>query len=552
MKAPSRTELQRMPVSELETLASELVSEVQQDRQENALEYYTPANPDAEPAHYSKAREVALIGGHRAAKSDTMLAEMVIQMTGVVPASLVSHYPLSKLRPPIRARLFCTSFQNAFDVQLKRKLQWFEWDGQGIPGSDRGHWGWVPRRFLINNSWDQSWSEKHRRLTLNNGSFTQIMSYEQESSDVKVGSFHFIGEDEIPPEHFHRQNRTRIMETHGQLWTAATPPDDRGTSLSSAWFYDQVYVPGITRADPEIFAVQLRTDRNRLLLAQDIEWLAKGMTSDQKDAQLTGVFLHLSGRVFPEFADLPRTWCFKCDTEVHAIDGQCQQCAGDDLDPYCHVIDNEPLPTTWPRCFYGDPHPRRPLAGIWVAVSPNDDWYVEHEIDVDPYGGPMTVRQAIEDYEARHDLRGSLIWRKLDSQMTKQHNEFAGQDWTIGKALRDVGFEFMDANVSKETGYAILRDAMRCTPWTRKPRLRVMRRCQKVIHQMTHYAWAEHTIRAIGRAEREIEQEKNSDFPAALRFMANDNLTHAGLQATMRHEPIRYAAGAGASKRTGY
>lgn len=543
-------ELAQLPNEELERIAGTLLAELEQDRKENQLEYYCPVNPEAEVAHYSMAREVGIIGGHRSTKSDTMLSELAIQLTGVVPRSLQDKYPRSKLHPPIRARLFCTSFQNAFEVQLKRKLVWDEWDGLD---SERGHWGWIPRRFLLGGKWENSWTEKHRTLRLKNGSVCQVMSYEQDPSDVKVGSFHLICEDELGPEGFHRQNRMRVMETKGQIYTAATPPDDRGQAINAAWFHDQVYLPGLQGLDPSVFAVQIRTERNRLLHPEDIHWLAKGLTEEQRQAQLYGKFLHLAGLIFPEFAEFPRKWCLKCERETYpGSEGLCSYCHSDDVGEFRHVMETEEIPPSWPILFYFDPHPRKPLAGIWVAVDPNDDWWIIDEIEVDPIGGPVAVKQAIEAYATARGWASRVVWKKGDTKMTTQKNEFAGEHWTIGKALRDVGFDFEDANTSRETGYALLRDAMQVNHWTKQPRLHVLDRCRKTIYQMTHFCWAEHSFRRTDRDVREIEQEKNSDFPACLRFMANDQLTWSGLYRLRTGARMHLSVGTGRSTMTGY
>lgn len=546
----SERDLMQMSNEDLTRLAQEILSELEQDRRENALEHYELANLDAEPAHLSTAREVGIVGGHRAAKSDVMLAELAIQMTGVVPASLRARYPRSKLRPPIRSRLFCTSFQNSFEPAIKRKLMWTEWDGPGAPESGRGHWGWIPRRFLRRARWEESWSEKNRTLTLSNGSTCQVLSYEQDVDDVKVGSFHLICEDELGPERFHRQNRTRVMDVRGQIYTAATPPDDRSAAVTAAWFHDQIFVPGLRGDDPAVFSLILRTERNRLLSGEDIAWLARGLTEEQRAAQLEGKFLHLSGLVFPEFAAAPRTWCFGCEAERVPVDGTCPACAGSDLAEYAHVVEDHALPTSWPVVFYGDPHPRRPLAGIWARVDPNDDVWIEHECEIEPTGGPSAVRAAIEAAEEELGYAGRVVWRKLDAKMTRQGNEYAGEAWTIGKALRDVGLEFEDANVSKETGYPRLRELMRVQAWTRAPRLRVMRRCRRLVYQITHFVWDEHA-RRVDRDVKEVEKDAHSDFPAVLRFLANDELTWDAL-GPRRAGPLVYVSGRPTNRVTGY
>ena len=63
------------------------------DRQATQLAYYTVANPNAMNVHLSTAKEIALVGGNRSSKTDTMLAELSIRMTGHIPMALQNAYP---------------------------------------------------------------------------------------------------------------------------------------------------------------------------------------------------------------------------------------------------------------------------------------------------------------------------------------------------------------------------------------------------------------------------------------------------------------------------
>src|SRR5207302_623713 len=83
------------------------------DHQANQLVYYEPVNPDAMRLHLSVAREFGVQGGNKSGKTGAELAELAIQMTGVVPECVAGRYPAVKLRAPIRARLVVTSLITA-------------------------------------------------------------------------------------------------------------------------------------------------------------------------------------------------------------------------------------------------------------------------------------------------------------------------------------------------------------------------------------------------------------------------------------------------------
>ncbi|MBI2065236.1 MAG: hypothetical protein HYT62_04245, partial [Candidatus Yanofskybacteria bacterium] len=409
----------------------ELAAWIRRDAQANQLVYYRPVNPDAMKLHRSVAREFGIQGGNKSGKTGVKAAEVAIQMTGVVPLCLsvcvtcarpmvqragawvhdapdaghdaVLRYPVEKLRAPIRVRLVVTSNVNAWDENIKQKFQFSQWNGRlnedGLPGDPRcGHWGFIPQRFLIHGSWDASWSERHRKLTLNRhgdggaepGSTMVVMSHLQALEDFNQGSYHLIDEDEIPPEEIHRANKFRTLEVGGRILTGGTPTDERGNAVAAAWFYDQILTPGLEGANPEkVEAVALWTEHNRTLDAAAVEALAEGLTPDERAARLRGESLHLAGTIIRGFTEKPRLWCFGCNATVAFGLDACPACGGRDLEGFAHVWTEEDLawpgPREWPTLFYMDPHQAKPTACLWIRVDPNDaGWVVaEQEIEGD-------------------------------------------------------------------------------------------------------------------------------------------------------------------------
>ncbi|MEK7178613.1 MAG: hypothetical protein AAB721_03115, partial [Patescibacteria group bacterium] len=99
------TELQAIPFAERQKLLEALLGERLKKQQANPILFYQPASPEAKQIHLSTVEQILAVGGNRSSKTESALAEIVVQMTGIVPLSLEADYPRSKLRPPIRARL---------------------------------------------------------------------------------------------------------------------------------------------------------------------------------------------------------------------------------------------------------------------------------------------------------------------------------------------------------------------------------------------------------------------------------------------------------------
>ena len=560
-------------------LEAEVAAFIRRDAQVNQLVYYRVANPAAEAVHRSVAREYGCQGGRKSSKTGTLLAEAVIQMVGVVPMSLsvcrvcrqpmasaadgtwahaapatdghagVLLYPVEKLRGPIRVRLVVTSNVNAWDENIKQKLQWFEWNGRlnedGLPGDPRyGHWGWIPQRFLLRGDWEASWAERHRKLTLCRdgdggtvpGSTLTVMSHGQAVEDFSQGSYHLIVEDEIPPEEIHRANRLRTLEVQGRVLTGGTPPDNRPGAVSAAWFFDQVLAPGLAGAAPAaVGATVLWTELNRTLAPDEVEGVAQGMTPDERRALLHGESLHLAGVIIRGFTDQPKGWCFTCGSDVMLGLTACPACGGRDLEAFSHVWDEEDLawpgPREWPTLFFMDPHQARPTACLWIRLDPNDAGWVVAEQEIE--GDAATVKATCEALEREHGLHP--IVRVGDPKITAQTNqyarEFQGQPFSIRRAFEDVGFWFEDANTSFVVGIERLEGRLKVNPLTRAPGLRIHRRCAKTIFQIQRFTWSQDKP---GKA--------NSDFPACLRYWAIGDWSYRGLLAVQAGRVVTVGA----------
>lgn len=491
--------------------------------QQNQLFLYEPVSPDSKKIHLSTTKQVFTTGGNRSSKSDTHLVELCIQLTGIVPRCLEDVYPREKIRLPIRARLVCKSLLNTWDAVLRPKLQWWQWNGRGNPGSDFGHWGWIPPAFLIDGEWAKSWNERHRTLTLVNGSTLQIMSYDQDLQDFSGGSYSLILEDEGPPQDIHRENLMRTLDVGGRVMIAMTPPDDESDSWDAAWVYDDLYLLGLPgpNKDRDVDTFNLFTEQNRTLAPEDIEIISRRLTPQQREVRLHGKFMHLGGRIYPNFSTSPRSWCFSCNSIAVGGGGRCSAC-GSELVEFNHVEEPFEIPRSWPTVFALDPHPRKPNCCLWVSFDQNDDpWVVAEMESNDP---PATLWRQVEDLE--RNFRLNVSTRLIDPNMGRQSGGVNHREHSVQEEFDAVGLHCSEATDDRFTARSRIRDWLVPNPRTRAPRLHLFNRCRKTIFQFERYSWDSHSSRMESRRDvKQVPQDKHSDFPTLLGYIANGGFT---------------------------
>ena len=519
-----------------------------QARKANQLNYYMPVSARALQIHLATEKEVVVTGGNRSSKTDSILADTIISMTGIVPLcfqkespSYICDYPREKIQCPMRVRIVCESLTNTWEPVIKPKLQWDKWNGRGEPGGRFGHWGWIPRSFLFKGSWDESWSEKNRVLTLTCGCTIRIMSYDQDIGDFGGASVHRVIHDEPPPNDIYRENRMRTIDTGGQIYSGFTPSDDPGRALRGSWIYE-LYEKGLDgpAKDPDVKAITLYTEENKILDPAELYKIAKGLTATELEVRFRGGFMHLSGKIYPMYTDVARWWCFKCNNLSLAVKSDsgkelCATCAADQITEYINFIEPD---TRWydqPVVFLLDPHPRKPNMMAWVAIDPLDDNCLIHNLEVD--GEPTDVRDRVLDFERSRSL--FVAARLVDPNMAQSPAHSAGRRHiTVRDEFDAVGIRCALADDNFQVGMKKLRALVKPDPRTREPRMKIFNTCHLPNKQMKTYVWSEWT--AQGNAEKDAKgtpRAKDDDYPTLLRYFANQEYRYSSLRAGL--QPIR-------------
>lgn len=511
---------------QLRELLASTVAITQQDRKENQLKFYRPVSPKSQTFHESKGRVVAAGGGNGSSKTETMLVEVIMCATGVFPDSQ-RHLIDQKFRGPISCRVTVESLTTTLDPIILPKLQWFKWTGIDRPGGQRGHWGWIPKRCLIDGEWDRSYSNKLRMLRmlcydphnpdrLVGESTIQFMSLDQDPTDFASGDFHICAHDEPPSLAIWRENEARTMRVDGRLLLAMTWPDD--PSISVDWLYDEVYEPGRSGNDPTITWIELWTTENPHLKQEAVSAQKEKWSTEMANVRIYGKPIRFSNRIHPEFTQDTKTWCFPCGKSVVKVPGDtvkplCGICGTDFIVDYCHVEEFDHS-RTWPTVFLLDPHPRKPHMFLWVQVDPMDDWWVVQEGKIE--GDCVDTRELVLKVEKEMSL--SIAQRWMDPNMgaspSGQKREVTWQDEFGSAGLH------CDLASDVDVGRARLNQMLKPDQQTQRPRVKIHPRCKDTIYQISRYSWSDFS-KNVDRDQKQQPKDKYDDFPTLLKYFAN-------------------------------
>lgn len=247
-------------------LAEQLVNGVTRP---NALTY----RPHKKQVMFHNADAVGrlYIGGNRSGKSVGGIVEDIWWLTGTHP-----YRPTPKGQ--IRGRIVCVDFIQGIGKIIVPMLQ-----------------QWIPKSALINGSWEDSYTKESRTLTLANGSFVELMTYEQDLAVFAGTSRHFIHFDEEPPQDIFTECLLRLVDTNGSWWMTMTPVE------GMSWIYDQIYLVGKRGDNHRVAVIEVDMMENPYLTQEGIDNAVSLMSSEDKEARLHGKFIQIGGLVYKKF-----------------------------------------------------------------------------------------------------------------------------------------------------------------------------------------------------------------------------------------------------------
>lgn len=287
------------------------------------------------------------IGGNRSGKTVGGIIEDIYWLRGKHPYKRVPP-------PPIRGRIVSV----ALNEGVKKII---------IPELTR----WIPPSDLINGSWEDSYNKSERTLTLSNGSFAELMSYDQDVGKFSGTSRHFTHFDEEPPRDIFNECKMRLADVAGHWWITMTPVE------GMTWIYDEVYEPGL-EPDTNIAVIVIDSAENPYISTAEIENAISGMDDTEKQARKSGKFVQLGGLIYGK--------TFKRDKHVIPTMTVNQLIAIKGWTHYASLDHGLNNPTCW----------------LWHAVSPKGNVITYDEI----YDSERLIHSYAAEIHERHKWEG--------------------------------------------------------------------------------------------------------------------------------------------------
>lgn len=399
--------------------------------------------------HTSPKPEKLFIGGNRSGKTVGGAIEAIWWLTKT--------HPYRELpRGPIRGRIVTVDFVEGLEQII-------------LPAIKQ----WLPKSFLIDGSWEKSYSKNLRVLTLANGSTVDFLSYEQDVEKHAGTSRHFVWFDEEPPYEIYIENMLRLLDTDGCYWITMTP------LLGMTWVYENIYEK---RDDPEesehIEVIEVNTKDNPHIRNKARSRIMRRLSNEERDAREAGQFVEMGGLVFKNF------------------------------EPSRHVIHDNELgligsvpPKSWEWYMSLDSGWNNPTAIYWHAVS--HEGYIitfaEH------YKSEMTVAehaQVIQQREAQWGKRADL---RTGDPAIKQTREATGT--SIQQEYASHGIYLSLENVpsgpgSVEVGIARMQAYMNPPPTASnekpEPQWYIHDSCVNLIRELKRLRWQTYQSKKLG------------------------------------------------------
>jgi len=419
--------------------------------------FYKPIGKQAE-FHAADVSTVRLVlGSNRSGKSVAGVVEAIAHSLGYRPWLPEGHpnrvVRLANGQPipvPNIGRVIAQNYQQAVNQTIWPKIQ--EWAPAGwytIKKDNRG----IP-------------VEVHWK----NGSITYFMSDDQDDMAFEGPNGHWVWGDEPFGYRKYTGLKRGLVDFSGHIWMTMTP-------LSQPWINDII----VNRANDPGSGVKMWkfsiwdncTERGGHLRREDIEEFLSDLREDELEARLHANFLHLAGRVYKQWDPEEPFW-----------------------------VDPRSIPDSWPRVCIIDPHPRKPVCVVWLAVSPDDQVFVYRDL----FNPRLRTIRAVADEIKRLEgwvsngedrsgnpsyVRGSetepVCYRLIDNS-AQEDEKTSGS--TIRKKFQSYGlYTDLAKKRNKDAGIEAIHDALdRKYEWA-EPGLVVFNCCRKVKNDFLNFCW---------------------------------------------------------------
>lgn len=402
--------------------------------------------------HQMQQKARLYIGGNRSGKSLGSTIEGIYYVTKT--------HPFRKMPDePVRGRVVAVDFLNGVDKIILPL--WKQW---------------LPKKYLINGSWEQSYSRERHVLTLNNGSFVEFMSQDQDLDKFAGSSRHFIHFDEECPKSIWLECLARLVDTDGDWWMSQTPVE------GMEWIFDDIYQPA-KEGTKDIGIVEASMEDNPSLSKEAIARFMENLSEEERLIRKNGQYIHLGGSVFPEFS--PITHCIPR--------GKFQPTARHRI---IRTMDSGYTnPTVW----------------LWMAVDEDGTIVVFKE----HYQSKWNVEQHAEVVNrwTRDILKqsGAELFLTTGDPAIKQTKEHTGTSILQEYAKHGIYLAVDNIPSDRRIGLEKIQQYMKINPKTKKPYLMITDDCPHLIAELPKLKWKKHASAKVAEQKNKLEDIRDKD-----------------------------------------
>jgi len=373
---------------------------------------------------------------------------------------------------------------------------------------------WLPKDWgkVKTNNLGQPTSVKFK-----NGSVCYVYSQQMNIDALEGPNGHWFSCDEPPKETFWIAIKRGLVDFDGISWITATP-------LKASYFMAELMTKANhdeTGENHELISLSIqdnRKSRGGFLPDSAVDSFIADLPADEVEARVYGRPKHLAGAVYKEFQTAP---------------------------PYC--VDPFTIPDNWPRIMCFDPAEQKPMAAVWIAISPDNKWYVYRDLYDKNLRTIKQVANWVKGAEGWHQREdGSWFMTSKTERVAFRIIDTAGNKmektsgYSTSQALRNEDLYVMNATKTDFIGgINAVREMLTFDPsfeWTQGPQLIVFNTCRRVMHEFANYIWSPATSQSklSGADSRDVTHKTNDDCMDCIRYMAVTKATYHGLMGILK------------------
>lgn len=376
--------------------------------------------------HESTARRRLYIGGNRSGKTTGGIVEDIWWLTH-------RHPYLRTPDGPIRGRIVCVDFLNGIEKIIKPQLK-----------------QWIPPSELRGGCWEDAYEAGNRILNFENGSFLELMSYDQDLDKFAGTSRHFVHFDEECPESIYNECMARLVDTKGSSWMTLTPVE------GMSWIYDNIYEKG-RMGDPNIAVIEVDMTENPYLDKDEVADFLGSLSDEEREVRGSGKFVTMGGLVYKAFS-----------ADLHVID----------------PIDPRDLASRSFKHYLSLDHGfNNPTAVLWHAADTENNvvTFDEH------YEAGRIVDYHAQVIHERNRQHGRVPDVNVCDPALAQRQGVTGTSIQTEYAVRGIGF--LLGNNDVPTGVAKVNEYLTILRENGQPKWLITRNCGHLIREILRLRW---------------------------------------------------------------